>query len=317
MGEARYGIGELARLVGLPVRTIRFYSDAGLLPPAERTLAGYRRYSDGDRARLELIRTLRDLGMDLPTIRRVLQRQVSLDGALRAQLEALDAQLRALRTARAVLRAALARGAGGRDLDRLRALARLGAAERSRLIERFFDAVVEGVPVDQEWFADFRRAGLPDLPEDPTDGQLDAWLELATLVTDGDFQRRMREQGRSFWKEAGCFDAGRWRAAIASTMAQATAAEAAGIAPTDPSARPVVEAIARTYAELMGREADAAFCAELLALWEEGYDPRAERYWELVSIINGQACQQRQGGAWRWLLAAFRHAAGSQLSTTA
>ena len=29
-------IGELARRSGLPVRTIRFWSDAGVLPPAER-----------------------------------------------------------------------------------------------------------------------------------------------------------------------------------------------------------------------------------------------------------------------------------------
>ena len=34
-------IGELARRAGVPVRTIRFWSDSGLVPPASRT--------DGDR----------------------------------------------------------------------------------------------------------------------------------------------------------------------------------------------------------------------------------------------------------------------------
>lgn len=38
----RYRIGELARLSGLSVKTIRFYSDRGLVPPAERTEAVYR-----------------------------------------------------------------------------------------------------------------------------------------------------------------------------------------------------------------------------------------------------------------------------------
>ncbi len=33
-----YRIGELARLSGLSVRTIRFYSDRGLVPPAKRTM---------------------------------------------------------------------------------------------------------------------------------------------------------------------------------------------------------------------------------------------------------------------------------------
>jgi hypothetical protein len=39
------GIGELATRTGLPVRTIRFYSDSGVVPPAGRTDAGYRLYA--------------------------------------------------------------------------------------------------------------------------------------------------------------------------------------------------------------------------------------------------------------------------------
>jgi DNA-binding transcriptional MerR regulator len=35
-------IGELARLTGLPVKTLRYYSDIGLAPVAERSPAGYR-----------------------------------------------------------------------------------------------------------------------------------------------------------------------------------------------------------------------------------------------------------------------------------
>jgi hypothetical protein len=37
-------IGELARLTGLTVKTVRFWSDEGLLPPEGRTRAGYRLY---------------------------------------------------------------------------------------------------------------------------------------------------------------------------------------------------------------------------------------------------------------------------------
>ena len=37
-----FTIGELAKRTGLPVTTIRFYSDEGLLPPIDRTNAGYR-----------------------------------------------------------------------------------------------------------------------------------------------------------------------------------------------------------------------------------------------------------------------------------
>ena len=55
-------IGELAERTGLSVRTIRFYSDSGVVLPAGRTDAGYRLYGSDALARLALVRTLRDLG---------------------------------------------------------------------------------------------------------------------------------------------------------------------------------------------------------------------------------------------------------------
>jgi DNA-binding transcriptional MerR regulator len=69
-----YTIGELSRRSGVSVRTIRFWSDRGVVPPAGRTEAGYRLYGDAALARLELVRTLRELGVDLPAIERVLAR---------------------------------------------------------------------------------------------------------------------------------------------------------------------------------------------------------------------------------------------------
>ena len=42
MATERLSIGELARRAGVAVKTVRFYSDEGLLPPAERTQSRYR-----------------------------------------------------------------------------------------------------------------------------------------------------------------------------------------------------------------------------------------------------------------------------------
>ena len=69
-GDTLYSIGELARRTGLTVKAIRFYSDRGIVPPTDRSPAGYRLYDIDAVARLDLVRTLRDLGLDLPTIRR-------------------------------------------------------------------------------------------------------------------------------------------------------------------------------------------------------------------------------------------------------
>ncbi|MDH6123110.1 hypothetical protein P3T39_000033 [Kitasatospora sp. GP82] len=43
-GDALHTIGELSRLTGIPVKTIRFWPDAGVVPPTDRTPAGYRLY---------------------------------------------------------------------------------------------------------------------------------------------------------------------------------------------------------------------------------------------------------------------------------
>ena len=84
-------IGQLARRTGLSVRTIRFWSDSGVVAPTGRSAGGYRLYDTEAVARVDLVRTLRELGLDLDTIRRVLARQVGLHDVAAAHLRALDA----------------------------------------------------------------------------------------------------------------------------------------------------------------------------------------------------------------------------------
>ncbi|MFB7634944.1 MerR family DNA-binding transcriptional regulator [Streptomyces sp. NPDC056149] len=58
-----WGIGELARRVGVTVRTARHYPDAGLSPEAGRGAGGHRRYGADAVARRHRIRDLRAVGM--------------------------------------------------------------------------------------------------------------------------------------------------------------------------------------------------------------------------------------------------------------
>ena len=81
-------IGELARRAGLPVRTIRFWSDAGVLPPAVRTVGGRRLYDAACVARLELVVTLRELGLGLADVRRALDGQAGIAEVAAVHLEA-------------------------------------------------------------------------------------------------------------------------------------------------------------------------------------------------------------------------------------
>ena len=94
MGENLYPIGELSRRSGVPVKTIRHYSDVGVLPPSAKSEAGYRLYSEAGRSRLELIRTFRAAGFGLPAIERMFLRELPPTEAVRLQLEALNLQLK-------------------------------------------------------------------------------------------------------------------------------------------------------------------------------------------------------------------------------
>ncbi|MDG4773890.1 MerR family transcriptional regulator [Solwaraspora sp. WMMD792] len=100
-----YLIGEVARRTGLSVSAIRFYSDAGIVTPAEHTDAGYRRYDVDGIARLELIRTLRELDAGIDDIRKLLAEEITLGDFATAHLAVVDRQLSRFRARRAVLRA--------------------------------------------------------------------------------------------------------------------------------------------------------------------------------------------------------------------
>ncbi|MBY8851673.1 MerR family transcriptional regulator, partial [Saccharothrix sp. MB29] len=187
-----YSIGDLARLTGLSTRTIRFYSDSGLVPVAGRTVGGFRAYDVDGLARLRLVRTLRDLGVDLPTARRVLASEVSVAEVARTHADAIDAQMRVLRLRRAVLRVVARNG----EVEMVHELARLSEEERQAILDDFFDEVFGGLDMEPGFVQGMRSVRV-ELPDDPTTEQLEAWVELANLVRDPDFRasiRRMSER---------------------------------------------------------------------------------------------------------------------------
>jgi len=60
-----YKIGQLANLVALSPRTIRYYEEIGLLNSIKRLEGGKRVYTDQDYQRLRFIKRLKHLGLSL------------------------------------------------------------------------------------------------------------------------------------------------------------------------------------------------------------------------------------------------------------
>ena len=286
-GDRLYSIGELARRTGLAVRTIRFYSDCGIVAPVGRSPAGYRLYDVDAVARLDLVRTLRDLGVDLPAIRKVVNRELPLPAVAAAHAEALDVQIRILRLRRAVLTAVARRGSTPEEMELMHKLARLSEDERQRLIGDFLDAVFGDLGAEPS-FTGIRRSMTPELPDDPEAEQVQAWAELAELSQDPDFRASMRRMARDEAAELGQRSAPVLRRGLVAVVRdQAGPALAARIEPASLQAAPVVAALTAHYARILGRPDDAGLQRQLLARLEAANDPRRERYLTLLTVING------------------------------
>ncbi|MEV5379558.1 MerR family transcriptional regulator [Streptomyces nondiastaticus] len=73
-GEPALTVDELAARAGVTVRTVRFYSSRGLLPPPELGPRRVGRYGPGHLSRLALIEELQHQGLTLAAIERYLNR---------------------------------------------------------------------------------------------------------------------------------------------------------------------------------------------------------------------------------------------------
>ncbi len=87
-----YTIEQVATRTGLTRRTLRYYEEMGLLPPAQRTEGNYRRYTETDVQLVEQIKELRELlSFSLTEIRELLhaeEERGQIKQAFRAETDA-------------------------------------------------------------------------------------------------------------------------------------------------------------------------------------------------------------------------------------
>lgn len=283
------GIGELARLAGVPVRTVRFYCDQGLLDSV-RSTGGHRRFAPAAVDRLRLIRQWRGLGLGLPAISELLAGRLPLTDALAAARGALDAEWAALGWRRAALRA-VEEAAGAERVARLELLGSLpdGHAAQGAVLAFWQRLLDPALPADT--VAMFVAVSVPAPPADPTPQQVVAYARLAALTADRDLQRRLRARARASRELvsdpvallAGMDEAYR----LADPLLRAGRRPAPG---------PALDRFVAAHAEVRGGRDTAAFRHELLTAFRRGTwthvavpgDPRIRRYWHLLGEATGE-----------------------------
>lgn len=117
-------ISQAASVAGLTSKTIRFYEQQGVIPPASRSANGYRVYSKQQLDILRFIKRSRDMGFSLDESRELLK--LSLDPSRTSasvkqkaeqQITRINQQIEALQQMRSVLEAAVNRCRGDESAE--------------------------------------------------------------------------------------------------------------------------------------------------------------------------------------------------------
>ena len=116
----------------------------------------------------------------------------------------------------------------------------LSRVERRNVIERFYSQVSKDVRIDPEWMRQMIEASTPELPDNPTPEQCDAWIELSSILADPEFVANVRANAKEVW-DSNNFDLPAWQAAGEPFVAKAKSAIEQGFAPDSDTAQALAQ----------------------------------------------------------------------------
>lgn len=286
-------IGELSRLSGVPVRTIRYYCDEGILE-SRRSSGGHRVFDATAVESLLLVRRLRAVGLGLRSISDVMAGRVPIDDAVAAERAAVDVELAMLAWRRASL-AALEHAA---PRDRSVRLQLLSAVQDGR---RGYDALVKfwrrlfagsAAPDRLDEFVDMT---VPLPPNEPSAARVVAYAELVALCGQPAFGTAM---ARQLWRFEPTSIADR-RGLLTGVAEACDMALPLLLSDRPPTAGPAVDKFVDAHARARRTTDTPTFRRALAENSGADQDPRIHRYWGLVVEIAGEA--PTVGALQRWL----------------
>lgn len=182
----------------------------------------------------------------------------------------------------------------------------LSNAQMSMLVERFVGEIADGAAIDDAWRRRMVEVSTPELPDDPTPGQIEAWNELAEMLADQSFVAEMQAEMAGMWNDD--FDPAAYRAAAEHIHEIVRDAMARGVDPVSDEGRAIGRDWLERSAMAMRRAPDADFLGWHLAQYGKHHG-RTARYRDLLAILHGQPAEPSSANEWTWMsdaLAALR-----------
>ena len=91
-----YTVGEMAKMLGVPASTLRYYDKEGLLPFVGRSAGGIRMFRESDLEWLRIIGCMKKAGMSIRDIRQYIELVIQGDDTIDARLEMFRRQRKVL-----------------------------------------------------------------------------------------------------------------------------------------------------------------------------------------------------------------------------
>ncbi len=295
LSDGMWSIGELAEHAGVTVKTVRFYSDRGLLPEAVRSSGGHRRYGPEALDRLRLIRSLRGLDLPVPDVGRVLEQEDALEDVIAGQLRELGSQLAALRWREAALQL-LQDCTPAERADRLRLIGGVTTPPSTAPLARFWRGWLPA-RLPARVVSSIIELAVPQPPSDPTPAQVLAFARLHAFVSTPcpgvDQPQPAIHQPDKGYRPALVYEGLLEAYALASAHMRAQRAPHEGEA---------LDCFVSVYAQSCGTRDTPAFRRRLSG--QLAADPRLDHYWQLTAEVTAST-EPTPGAAHDWLCAAL------------
>lgn len=298
--EETFPIGEVAKMIGSKVRTIRYYDEIGLVKPTNYTEGGHRLYTTEDVWRLELTATLRYLDFGIEEISQLFSGELSVDKALDWQIESLSIQASALTNMISILQQAKQQqGDSMRYLYDLVQAKASNVEKRKQFIKENVETsnLFEGVPQDyQAPMLHYFNKHIVNQKK-KTAQEIAAWNELQEIINDPQFIKDVKNTDFAFFinELKPRYDADTWIRKLDQIYVRLNQAWESKKSPDSPEVQAIIQESVSLYDNTEHTIYNEDFLTSFMEHAEQTHSPLIDRINRLCAIMSPQLSLLAEG----------------------